>query len=95
MTLSRRKAIALIGGGTVLAATAGTAGFLTTRTPHEALAPWDAAGLYDDARMRALSFALLAPNPHNLQPWQVELEASDALVLHHNLGPGLRTRPLS
>ncbi len=84
MTLSRRRAIALIGGGTVLAATAGAAGFLATRTPYKALAPWDAAGQYDDARMRALSFALLAPNPHNLQPWLVEFEASDALILHHD-----------
>lgn len=84
MTLSRRKAIALLGGGTVLAATAATAGFLTTRTPHEAQRPWALAGGYDDPRLNALSFALLAPNPHNLQPWQVALEGADALSLHHD-----------
>lgn len=84
MTVSRRKMLTLIGGGTVLAATAGSAGFLTTRTPHSALAPWAAAGGYDDPRMNALSFALLAPNPHNLQPWQVGLEGTDRVMLYHD-----------
>ncbi|MEM6340132.1 MAG: twin-arginine translocation pathway signal protein [Pseudomonadota bacterium] len=84
MSLTRRKAIALIGGGTVFAASASTAAFLTTRTPQKALAPWDAAGGYDDPRLNALSFALLAPNPHNLQPWQVELVGDSALLLHHD-----------
>lgn len=84
MTLSRRKALTLIGGGSVVAASAGAAGFLTTRTPHAALAPWDTAGDYDDPRLNALSFALLAPNPHNLQPWQVGLEGANTVLLHHD-----------
>lgn len=84
MTLSRRKAISLIGGGTVLAASASAAAFLTTRSPKNALAPWDAAGDYDDPRLNALSFALLAPNPHNLQPWQVALEGNDTVVLRQD-----------
>jgi len=84
MTLTRRKAISLIGGGTVLAATAAVGGFAATRTPTKAQAPWDMAGGYDDPRLNALSFALLAPNPHNLQPWQVKLEGTDALTLHHD-----------
>ncbi|PCH66719.1 MAG: twin-arginine translocation pathway signal protein [Rhodobacteraceae bacterium] len=81
MTLSRRKAIALIAGGTILAA--GT-GFLSTRTPQKALAPWAAAGTYADPRKRALSYALLVPNPHNLQPWLVDLEGEDALSLYQD-----------
>lgn len=84
MTLSRRKMLTIIGGGTVLAATGVTASFLTTRTPHAARAPWGAAGQYDDPRMNALSFALLAPNPHNLQPWQVALEGEDGILLYHD-----------
>lgn len=84
MTLSRRKAIALIGGGTILAASAAAAGFLSTRTPTKALAPWSAAGQYSDPRKRALSYALLAPNPHNLQPWLVDLEGEDSLSLYHD-----------
>lgn len=84
MTLSRRKALTLITGGTVLAAGAATTGFLTSRTPHDALLPWEGAGTYDDPRLNALSFALLAPNPHNLQPWQVGLDGENGLVLYHD-----------
>lgn len=81
MTLSRRKTLALIGGGTLFAATAGMAGFAATRTPHRALAPWDAAGTQQDPRLWALSYGLLAPNPHNRQPWLVGLEGDDAFTV--------------
>ncbi|MCC5987683.1 MAG: twin-arginine translocation pathway signal protein [Pararhodobacter sp.] len=84
MPVTRRSALALIGGGSVLAASAGAGGFLATRTPHAALAPWGAAGGYDDARLNALSWALLAPNPHNRQPWQARLIGSDALRLYRD-----------
>ncbi len=84
MTLSRRKTLALIGGGTIVAATGAAAGFLTTRTPHDALRPWALAGQYDDPRLNALSYALLAPNPHNLQPWQVALVGTNGLRLFHD-----------
>ncbi len=84
MAVSRRKMLALVGGGVVLAAGAGAGAFLTTRTPTRALAPWDAAGQYDDPRLRALSFALLAPNPHNIQPWLAELAGDDAVLIHQD-----------
>ena len=84
MTLSRRKAIALIGGGTVLAASASAAGFVTTRTPRKALEPWRLAGGYADPRQRALSYALLAPNAHNRQPWMAELIGVDRIRLHRD-----------
>lgn len=84
MSLSRRHMLALIGGGTVLATTAGAGAFLTTRTPHAALAPWTSAGRYGDARLDALSWALLAPNPHNRQPWQAELVGADGLRLYRD-----------
>lgn len=67
----------LLGGGTVIAATAAGGAFLSTRTPVSALAPWQAAGDYDDPRLRALSYALLAPNPHNRQPWLVDASGED------------------
>lgn len=81
MSLSRRKMLGLVGGGIVLAAGSAATAFVTTRTPTRALAPWDAAGSYDDPRLRALSYALLAPNPHNLQPWLAELRGEDTIVL--------------
>ena len=79
MPLSRRRMLTLVGGGSVLAAVGGTAGFLATRTPHRALAPWDAAGGYADPRENALSYALLAPNPHNRQPWLADLRSPDTV----------------
>ncbi|MEL6620151.1 MAG: twin-arginine translocation pathway signal protein [Pseudomonadota bacterium] len=81
MSLSRRKMLALIGGGTVLAAGSAAAGFALTRTPHKALAPWNAAGGYADPRLHALSFGILAPNPHNRQPWQVALQGENAFTV--------------
>ena len=79
MTLSRRKMIALVGGGAVMAAAACAAGFVATRRPNIALAPWESAGDYNDPRMAALSWAILAPNPHNRQPWQAELTGTDGV----------------
>jgi hypothetical protein len=85
MTLSRRPALSVIGGGTILAAV-GAGAFAVTRAPANALAPWQAAGGYDDLRMRAPSFALLAPNPHNRQPWIVDLGAAHTVTLYADTG---------
>lgn len=81
MTLSRRKSIALLGGGLIFAAASGV-GYAVTRQPQTALAPWGQAGQYDDPRMRALSHAILAPNPHNRQPWMVDLSVPDQVALY-------------
>ncbi len=81
MTVSRRKSIAIIGGGCIFAAASG-AGYAVTRKPGKAYEPWDKAGRYDDPRMRALSYALLAPNPHNRQPWVVDLSTADTVTLY-------------
>jgi len=83
MKSNRRKFLKILGGGTVLAAaTAGT--FLSTRTPEKALAPWEMAGNYKDVRKWALSYALLAPNPHNRQPWQVDLSIADQVTIYRD-----------
>lgn len=80
MSLSRRQTLALLGGG-FIAAAASTAWYVT-RPLETALAPWAQAGSYDDPRLHALSYAILAPNPHNRQPWLVELQGTDTVVLH-------------
>lgn len=80
MALSRRKTLALIGGGVILAA-CGSA-YRLTRTPDQAIRPWAAAGQYSDPRMAALSYAILAPNPHNRQPWIVDLGTADDVTLY-------------
>jgi hypothetical protein len=47
--------------------------------------PWRTAGQYDELRRRCLSYALLAPNPHNRQPWLVELEGETSLSFYCDL----------
>ncbi len=82
---SRRNVLKLIGGGVVVAAAA-TGGFLAMNQPSRAArAPWREAGQYDEFRRRALSYALLAPNPHNRQPWLVRLDGDQALTLFCDL----------
>ena len=81
MTLSRRRTLALIGGGVILAATA-SLGAIATRQPRTAGLPWAMAGQGTDARHRALSYALLAPNPHNRQPWLVDLREAGVVTLY-------------
>lgn len=79
--MNRRNFLKIAGGGVVLAA--GGAGiFAATRTPSDALAPWGLVGSYDDPRKNALSHAILAPNPHNRQPWIISLDGDDGLTLY-------------
>lgn len=80
MDLSRRKTIFLLGGGAVLAAGA-VFGVAATRLPRTAYLPWAKAGRYDDPRMSALSYALLAPSPHNRQPWLADLSEEGVITI--------------
>ena len=82
MAISRRAFIRIAGSSAViLAAGAGT--FAMTREPTRALEPWHIAGSIEtEPRRRALSYAILAPNPHNRQPWMVDLVGDDEIVLY-------------
>lgn len=82
--VSRRRTLALLGGGAILAA-GSAVGYSVTRKPHAALSPWTLAGDYDEPRMHALSYAILAPNPHNRQPWLVDLREEGAVTLRVDL----------
>lgn len=79
--MQRRKFLALVGGGVILAAGSAAGAFAFTRTPTQALLPWTETALYDEPRRRALSFAILAPNPHNRQPWLVDLSVPGEVLL--------------
>ncbi len=73
-----------VGAAAVIVAGLGGAGaFVLTRTPRRALEPWSRAGeSFGDPRLDALAFAILAPNPHNMQPWRIALEGADALAVY-------------
>lgn len=78
---NRRRFIRVLGGASVVAATATLPG--CDRMPDEAIAPWRPATAQEtDPRRIALSFALLAPNAHNIQPWLVELAEESGIVLY-------------
>ncbi|SOE12639.1 hypothetical protein SAMN05877838_0889 [Hoeflea halophila] len=83
---SRRKFMMILGGGVIVAA-AGVGTWARTRDPARARQPWEAArGMeYEadsDPRIFALSHAILAPNPHNRQPWIAELSTPGEVMLY-------------
>ena len=83
---SRRNVLMLIGGGVVLAAGAGAYHWASGQGPSiAAREAWTTAGQPKEIRRRFLSYALLAPNPHNRQPWQVKLIGDDQLALYCDL----------
>lgn len=86
---SRRQVLRLIGGSAAALAAigAGGAAFVATREPVAAQRPWsDAArGGFGEPRLDALAWAILAPNPHNRQPWLFELVGDDTIIVHCDL----------
>lgn len=85
MAFSRRMVIA--GAGITTLALVGGAGiWRVTRRPQTALQPW----MLDpkppaDVRMDAFRHAILAPNPHNRQPWLIRLDGDDSAILSCDL----------
>ena len=86
MAASRRQFLLIAGGGVILAAGASAVAYGVTRNPTSALQPWrDAGSRFAEPRRKALSFALLAPNPHNRQPWVVDLSETNTVKLYVDL----------
>ena len=76
----RRGFIQLVGGGVLLAA-APALSSCTAGLPDPAAA-WTSPGQGAlDARLFALSHGILAPNPHNRQPWRVRLDGAEGATL--------------
>ncbi|MGE0423077.1 MAG: twin-arginine translocation pathway signal protein [Reyranellaceae bacterium] len=83
MTLTKRGFIRVLGGGAVLAAGAAWAVPRLDAMPAEAVSGWRGPSAEErDARRRALAWAMLAPNPHNMQPWLVDLSEPDVVTVH-------------
>ncbi|MEQ1725535.1 MAG: hypothetical protein ABL882_06375 [Sphingopyxis sp.] len=78
-----RRMILRSGGAAALvtvAAGAGLGGYAWWPGEAAATEPWRRAGQsLGDARLDALAFAILAPNPHNRQPWRYTLVGGDRI----------------
>ena len=81
--MNRRNFIQCVGGGVVAAAAASNAhaSFFSSAMPEAAIADWAGPPPDADPRRWALGYAILAPNPHNRQPWLVDLREPDAITL--------------
>lgn len=83
--ISRRHMAYGLGAG-VLGVAAGAGGFASTRRPDRALAPWGEAATFDaDSRRFVFRHAILAPNPHNRQPWRIRFSGRDQAVIFCDL----------
>ncbi|MEJ7686372.1 MAG: twin-arginine translocation pathway signal protein [Variovorax sp.] len=82
--VNRRSFVRLIGGGVVLCVGAAAVGAysLASDYPAAAVEIWNGPGAETDARKRAVAYAVTAPNPHNRQPWLVDLREPDAITLY-------------
>jgi hypothetical protein len=76
---SRRRFITLAGGGVVMAALP-LAGCGTTY-PAAAVVAWNPSEDTTDIRRWMLAHGLLAPNPHNRQPWIADLKREGEITL--------------
>ncbi len=77
----RRAFIKLLGGGVVVAATAPLLSGCAGGIPDEAVAAWRDQPARNDVRRFMLAHALLAPNPHNRQPWIADLSVPNEIRL--------------
>lgn len=80
--MQRRQFMRLAGGGAVMAAAAGPlAACSAFDVPPTAVAAWLPPPADTELRRWLLAHALLAPNPHNQQPWLADLQTPGEIVL--------------
>jgi hypothetical protein len=77
-----RRTFLMTAGAGVLALAGGGGLFATTRRPSAALRAWEeASASVVDPRLHIFRHAILAPNPHNRQPWLIRLVGRDEAVI--------------
>lgn len=75
--MDRRNFIRLVGGGTIAAPFAGCA------SAKDIGWAWRNPGAGEsDPRRRAIAWGILAPNPHNMQPWLLDLRTPDEAMVY-------------
>lgn len=75
----RRRFIRTSAGGLIAAALPMTGCSPIAAVPDSAIAAWQLEELPDEPRHWMLAHAILAPNPHNRQPWLVDLSEANVI----------------
>lgn len=78
---NRRRFIRVAGGGIIAAAVPMTACTSISEVPKSAVAAWQLESLPQEYRRWIMAHAILAPNPHNRQPWLVDLSEPDTITV--------------
>jgi len=72
----------LMTGGASLVILGGISAKVLHSDLRQARSPWNISNdSISDSRLRALAYAVLAPSPHNRQPWLIELKGKNRLTL--------------
>lgn len=83
MAMARRNFIRVAGGGVIVAAGAALVVPRLDAMPAAAIEGWSGPRPDErDPRRRAIAWAILAPNPHNMQSWRVDLRRPDEITLY-------------
>lgn len=83
--MNRRNFIRVVGQSSIAAATVSVGACATSSGfPSAAVEAWQGPTTETEPRRRALAYAITAPNPHNLQPWLVDLSEPNVITLLTN-----------
>ena len=81
-----RRALLRTGAASAVIAGLGGAWWATTGPAKTAREPWSAASEgFGDPRLNVLAYAILAPNPHNMQPWRIGMGEDLAFTVYCDL----------
>jgi hypothetical protein len=80
--MNRRNFIRVVGQSSIAAATVSVSACATSSGfPSAAVEAWQGPMGETEPRRRALAYAITAPNPHNLQPWLVDLSEPNVITV--------------
>lgn len=87
LALPDRRLVLAAAGGSVLSLLGGRLAVAHGGAAPDPTGPWREAPAtaHPDWRVRAAAFAILAPNPHNRQPWLLDLVGGDEALLRVDL----------
>ncbi len=78
-----RRTLLMTGTASAVVLGLGGAWWTSTGPARSAREPWRtaSAGL-GDPRLNVLAYAILAPNPHNMQPWKIALDGASSFTVY-------------